>query len=1224
MRRFRSITSSTDGNLYVGPYGEIVVDNDLVLRIQDNVTPGGVTISVAGPTGPAGTPGENGPTGAQGPTGPEGTGGGVANTGNISFDNTTILGNTNSISNNYSITLRPSLDNPEVLSIRSDGLGNLFVDTDGVNSNVQIGRNEFSHVFIGSNLEGTGNIDLITIGQAPINISAKDVVANIGNIKVGNNWFGGRALGTFDPNLYLIANTHSFIFSDLSNGLTSNVGIGARLDFDDGPFLQTWYGNFDTPWDPPEQKSLDVVAANSNSYVELSSSNWDNYIGVKDTYAFIETNWNADPYQKWIFSINGEVILPAAGVISSVGATSNIVLQNGTLSVSTRSVDNVTSYTSTFDNNGNLVMGGSILPSSNVTHSLGSAEFQWKDLWVSSNTIYIGSVPLSIDNGELTINGNAVVGSGLPTVNLPAVPPTTYKGLQVAYGVIYGNSNPSEYNVNKIVIHKPTNATVTIDPNGSNDDFQVSGIASSDVLAMFVIYGDVNGAKPLSDLQAFAEAAIDNVILSGGIEGVFNTVDDMKAAFYANYATLAAAANGLYTNFQFFAYNTTFTVNSSNLLVGTGAVFEFVGDGLSYAVTPTTPGTNYTQGLVIRISGTAFGQPDSRWDVDLTVTGVDGSGGVTSATAVTVLGEGWYLTGTFPGIAGDLTPGQGLIIYTLNYDLGNDTVSVGNWDNGTGYQAGNIVKILGTDILDANSNPLSSPANDVTVTISQVNQFGQITQLTASGTVPRPTGVWPNNSINDGGADQYDDGNYINTNLASEILYNAGNTVVDGTAAFGAGSSYSFVYDTAIFGLFATGSSATSISTSGNSGADGNSTTEAGNIYDPGTPQQTLTSAATHINLYGTPYLNTVTFTKTDGGSEIDILIPDDGNGAGVGITRDSNNGIFNPYREGSWDSDVSPGGTVWNIDGWDDLTDVESRLYAPLYETFGFGGLGNKIVGAECVMYLPDNGKYYTVQFSSWTQGGNGGGFAYTRKELDLSNLEQGIRFQDGTKLTSAEGVGRVKSTASNGRRIEEVAGNKTVTVTARTTAPAVSATIYDTRTDYYIYINWDQDLYNLYNGATPYGLEFSQDNATWYPATVVGASSNTYLQLYMVGNRTISVTQGETVYYRVSTGGDPVVWWDKNDLPSGGSNFRGAVIDYHAFTGDSTIIGTIHIVDDDGEENITHTEVSSGSTDGENDDLWIVQNEGTISYRRIDGEVSTIKVHWIAKVFYGSEIYD
>ena len=62
---------------------------------------------------------------------------------------------------------------------------------------------------------------------------------------------------------------------------------------------------------------------------------------------------------------------------------------------------NVKSYLTSFN--------GNILPSANVTYSLGSSTHQWKDLWVSNNTIYINSIPLSINtNGNLTINGNEI------------------------------------------------------------------------------------------------------------------------------------------------------------------------------------------------------------------------------------------------------------------------------------------------------------------------------------------------------------------------------------------------------------------------------------------------------------------------------------------------------------------------------------------------------------------------------------------------------------------------------------------------------------------------------------------------------------------------------------------------------------------------------------------------------------------------------------------------
>jgi len=54
---------------------------------------------------------------------------------------------------------------------------------------------------------------------------------------------------------------------------------------------------------------------------------------------------------------------------------------------------------------------GNIIPSANVTYSLGSITHQWKDLFVSNNTIYINGIPLSLgaDNNTLSINGQPLL-----------------------------------------------------------------------------------------------------------------------------------------------------------------------------------------------------------------------------------------------------------------------------------------------------------------------------------------------------------------------------------------------------------------------------------------------------------------------------------------------------------------------------------------------------------------------------------------------------------------------------------------------------------------------------------------------------------------------------------------------------------------------------------------------------------------------------------------------
>lgn len=344
-----------------------------------------------------------------------------------------------------------------------------------------------------------------------------------------------------------------------------------------------------------------------------------------------------------------------------------------------------------------------------------------------------------------------------------------------------------------------------------------------------------------------------------------------------------------------------------------------------------------------------------------------------------------------------------------------------------------------------------------------------------------------------------------------------------------------------------------------------------------------------------------------------------------IGITRTDNTGIYNPFQEEGFSNSASPAGTTWNADGWDDLSDIQDRDYVSFDAA---ANDYNNVLGKKFVMYVASISKYYAIEFTEWANDGVNNNFAYVRYEIDQTKIIEGITFADGTRLKSADGIGRVKLRSAGNRRIEEVSGYNEVSVTARTTGANIPAVVYGSdalNPNWYLNIVWDPALDVYVQGTTSYSLEVSVGLDVWYPAYVGGYSTGISQQIVLTNGGNLLQAPGDTaILYRIITGADPVVWWSSADLPSGSSNFRGAVIDYHAYTSESTIIGTIHIVDDDAEENITHTEVQSGSTDGENDDLWFVQNEGTVSYRRIDGESKTLKVQWTAKVFYGSETYD
>ena len=173
--------------------------------------------------------------------------------------------------------------------------------------------------------------------------------------------------------------------------------------------------------------------------------------------------------------------------------------------------------------------------------------------------------------------------------------------------------------------------------------------------------------------------------------------------------------------------------------------------------------------------------------------------------------------------------GKGATFNGISYNMSNDTLGEGSWGQAAGtHQVGDVFVIPGNTIQDANSNFLSTPANDVTITITTATD-GYIGSFTVTGTLPRPAETWPSNSIGDGGDDEYDTGNYITTNLESNISYNSGN-VVSGSSAFG-GGDYVVTYQNSIFGVFAVNSAIDSIATDGSSGFDGNGQADTGSLY---------------------------------------------------------------------------------------------------------------------------------------------------------------------------------------------------------------------------------------------------------------------------------------------------------------------------------------------------------------------------------------------------------
>ena len=136
-----------------------------------------------------------------------------------------------------------------------------------------------------------------------------------------------------------------------------------------------------------------------------------------------------------------------------------------------------------------------------------------------------------------------------------------------------------------------------------------------------------------------------------------------------------------------------------------------------------------------------------------------------------------------------------------------------------------------------------------------------------------------------------------------------------------------------------------------------------------------------------------VTFTKTNYNSEVDYI------DANVAITRANNSGPYNPLVEEGWNWESSPTNTLWNTEGWDDLSDVTSRNYVTFYAAVGVNnGVGRAIPYRELVMKDTQNNKYYKIKVTEWHGNNSGGGFSYTRELIDTTNAKVGIKFSDGS----------------------------------------------------------------------------------------------------------------------------------------------------------------------------------------------------------------------------------
>ena len=147
-------------------------------------------------------------------------------------------------------------------------------------------------------------------------------------------------------------------------------------------------------------------------------------------------------------------------------------------------------------------------------------------------------------------------------------------------------------------------------------------------------------------------------------------------------------------------------------------------------------------------------------------------------------------------------------------------------DPASGFSVSDVLTIVGDEF---DGGFISD--NDVTLTVTRVDENGAILGLNVSGTPPSK--AWEDDFIEDGGEDQYDGGNFLYTNLSEgSIPYNDG-LVSSDTSIFGTGSSYVVCYDKSIFACVGVNvsSDVDEVWYEGEMGADGNGTKKIDQVY---------------------------------------------------------------------------------------------------------------------------------------------------------------------------------------------------------------------------------------------------------------------------------------------------------------------------------------------------------------------------------------------------------
>ena len=266
---------------------------------------------------------------------------------------------------------------------------------------------------------------------------------------------------------------------------------------------------------------------------------------------------NPDVQEEYISSgEDGYLTLQSLGAGPGFQIESEINLEHGKVRIG---VFDGTNKHWDFLEDGTMTAPGDILPQANSTQSLGNVDFQWANLWVANNTIYIGGVPLGIGVGNvLTVGGEPILSNDSNTSI------TTTGNITADYFIGDGSQLTGLLDGTAI-----TNGTSTIDIPVANGNIYVGvdNVGSTEFTQL--------GINTLNLSTLGNVTATGNISATGNVSGDVGLFNDINL-------NNAGTNRMLYVDGDRNIYDTDFSYDSANgAISGSGNISAgyFIGDG---------------------------------------------------------------------------------------------------------------------------------------------------------------------------------------------------------------------------------------------------------------------------------------------------------------------------------------------------------------------------------------------------------------------------------------------------------------------------------------------------------------------------------------------------------------------------------------------------------------------------------------------------------------------